>query len=126
MTNIQYRGYHRGTKDTGGTTSLYATPEAALAAAKACAFRDEETWVYPEFVGTMDTVLRANVPTDYIQWKPTPTRQTIKAGETFKVGDILVADHQITKGAIGLWLITGRVTADCGADASEGENQPKP
>jgi hypothetical protein len=111
MTNpdhIQYRGYYRGPKDTGGTTSLYASPADALAQAKACSFKDETAWVNPEFVGMMDTVLRANVPIDYIEWKPTPARKTIQAGECFKVGDILVADHQVTRAAIGLWLIVGR------------------
>ena len=45
---------------------------------------------------------------DYIEWKPTSRRKTIQPGERFTVGDILVADHQVTRAAIGLWLITGR------------------
>jgi hypothetical protein len=112
MTNnphfIQYRGYYSGPDDMGGMTSLYASPEDALACARRCSSMDSTAWVNPEFVGMMDTVLMAIVPIDYIEWKPKPVRKTIQPGERFKVGEILVADHQITRATIGIWLVRGR------------------
>jgi hypothetical protein len=112
MTNnphfIQFRGYYSGPNDMGVMTSLHTSPEEALACARRCSYRDSTAWVNPEFVGMMDTVLRAVVPIDYIEWKPTPKRKTIQPGERFTVGDILVADHQITRAVIGLWIISGK------------------
>ena len=105
---IQYRGYFRGPRDTGGTTSLYASAEEALKQAKACSFKDDTAWVNPEFVGTLDTVLMATAPIEYIDWKPTPQKKVIPAGESFVVGDIMVADHQVTRAMVGLWLTDGR------------------
>lgn len=108
-THIQYRGYHSGPKDTGGMTALYATAEEALARAKACSFSDETACVNPEFVGLMGTELRALEPIPFTEWKPTPIRKTIAAGETFIAGDIMVADHQVTRAVIGSWIVDGKV-----------------
>lgn len=104
---IQYRGYHAGPKDTGGMTALYPTEAEALRRARACCFRDETAWVNPEFTGTLDTTLRALRPITYTVWKPLMARMTIPAGETFIVGDVLVAAHQTTRNTVARWLIDG-------------------
>lgn len=106
---IQYRGHHRGPKDTGGMTALYETPEEALAVAKRCCYADETAWVNPEFVGLMGTVLRALAPIEYTDWKPTPASKIIPAGESFVAGDLMLSDHHVTRATIGLWIVGGKV-----------------
>lgn len=106
---IHYRGYHRSHRDTSGMTALYPTKDESLRVAKAIADHDaKEIWANPVYVGPLDTVLLAVAPISYTDWRGRPQRKVIEAGQEFRPGDIMVADHQVTHDQIGLWLVQGK------------------